>query len=420
MLKEVCKRKPLSCLTNTPKKLQTEVFKSCKIDPCTMMPVLSSPKKSTNSDDVRCNIYLQNKHPLLAMYNAHIKTDDMSFSELSDLLSFEDETKLIDFLADVGIFAKGYRCEFCGFQMRKVKQGNIWYWICTRRVNGVKCNKGKFGVRKGTFFDHTHFSMQTVMRILWNFVYRLTVSQCKQYAAISTKTDHTVVEYYADCRRVCTCWIWDEKNTPKLGGFGKAVEMDESFFPGAPKYNRGRRLGTNWNEDEKWVFGLVERDSLNCILEQVPSNRNRTQLLPIIDKNCFEGTLFYSDGWKAYAKLAEHLELEDCLHFTVNHSANYVDPHTGSHTQTIEGLWGHVKDFLPIRGMKPQDLSSYLGWFMWDRNCREMKKDKFIHFLRCATEIRPPNYKCELQVKPVVISTILKKNGNDSDDDFCP
>ena len=79
------------------------------------------------------------------------------------------------------------------------------------------------------------------------------------------------------------------------------------------------------------------------------------------------------------------------------------------YTQTIERLWGHVKDFLPIRGMKPQDLSSYLGWFMWDRNCREMKKDKFIHFLRCAAEIRPPNYKCELQVKPVVISTIRKK-----------
>ena len=146
MLNEVYKRKPLSCLTNTPKKLQTEVFKSCKIDPSALMPVLSSPKISNESNDVKFYIYLQNKHPLLAMYNAHIKTDDMSFSDLSDLLSFEDETKLIDFLADVGIFAKGYRCEFCGFQMRKVKQGNIWYWICTRRGNGVKCNKGKFGV----------------------------------------------------------------------------------------------------------------------------------------------------------------------------------------------------------------------------------------------------------------------------------
>jgi len=70
---------------------------------------------------------------------------------------------------------------------------------------------------------------------------------------------------------VCTSWIWNENNIPKLGGFGKVVEMDESFFAGAPKFNRGRRLGTSWEDDEKWVFGVVQRDSLNCVLQQVPS-----------------------------------------------------------------------------------------------------------------------------------------------------
>ena len=66
---------------------------------------------------------LQNKHPLLAMYKAHIKTDDMSFSESRGFLSLEDKTKIIDFLANlVFFFARGYQCEFCGFQMWKVKQ----------------------------------------------------------------------------------------------------------------------------------------------------------------------------------------------------------------------------------------------------------------------------------------------------------
>ena len=74
-------------------------------------------------------------------------------------------------------------------------------------------------------------------------MYKLSVSQCKQYAAISTATNHTVVEFYADCRQVCTSWIWDDKRVPKLGGFGKVVEMDESHFAGAPKFNRGHRLG---------------------------------------------------------------------------------------------------------------------------------------------------------------------------------
>ena len=86
------------------------------------------------------------------------------------------------------------------------------------------------------------------------------------------------------------------------------------------------------------MLGLAERDSLNCAFKQLPSNRKRSTLLPIIDNHCLEGTLFNSDGWKAYEKLAEYLQLEDSLHFHENHSANYVDPDTGAHTLTIEGL----------------------------------------------------------------------------------
>ena len=73
-----------------------------------------------------------------------------------------------------------------------------------------------------------------------------------------------MTEYYADCRAVCNSWIRDSKNAPKLGRFGKVVEMDESYFPGQPKYMRGRRLGTSWEDDEKWTFGLTERDGLDC------------------------------------------------------------------------------------------------------------------------------------------------------------
>ena len=92
--------------------------------------------------------------------------------------------------------------------------------------------------------------------------------------------------------------------------------MDESYFPGQPKYNRGRRRGTNWKDDEKWAFALLQWDSLDCIVEQVHSSRSRKTLLP----NCEDGTLFNSDSWKAYNQLAEHLDLEETLYFPVNHS----------------------------------------------------------------------------------------------------
>ena len=94
-------------------------------------------------------------------------------------------------------------------------------------------------------------------------------------------------------------------------------------------------------------FGLVERVSLDVIIVQVLSNRSTDVLLPIIHKNCVDGTVFRSDGWKVYHKLKEHLQLEDCLHFAVNHSENYVDPTTGAYTQTVEGMWNPCKTFLP-------------------------------------------------------------------------
>ena len=75
--------------------------------------------------------------------------------------------------------------------------------------------------------------------------------------------------------------------------------MDEYFFPGAPTYNRGRHLEMTLEQDEKWVFGLAQRDSLSCVLKQVPQRD-----VFILKTVCI-------------------------IHYPVNHSANYVDPDTG-------------------------------------------------------------------------------------------
>ena len=160
-----------------------------------------------------------------------------------------------------------------------------------------------------------------------------------------------------------------------------------SRIPGALKNDRGRRLGTTWEEKDKRVFGIAERGSLDSVLQQVPPNRTGKMLLPIINKHCQDGTIFDYDGWEAYGKLANHLDLEDCLHYPINHSANYVDPDTGAHTQTIGGLWHHCKDFLHTSGMKLCDAHSYLGAFMWYRYAKQRKLDMFLFLLKCAAKI---------------------------------
>ena len=177
----------------------------------------------------------------------------------------------------------------------RIKKDKHWFWICTRRVDGVKCNRGKKSLRDGTIFDGAMLSTQTILTILWHYVHHLSEAQlqCAQYTSISDKNRISFVKWNKFTRTVCTEWIKDPSNSPKLGGYGKIVEFNVSFFTGKPKYNRGRRLGEHgWEENEKWVFAMTERGSLDAIAQQVTSNRPRKVFLPIIQKHCNVGSIF--------------------------------------------------------------------------------------------------------------------------------
>ena len=237
------KKQPLLDITNTKSDRNERIKKHCTGAVYDMLPIAFPNKLSSDSNDC-IMIAMQNKHPSLAMYNSDMNTESMSFTDFEELCDPNKECEMLNFLTELGLLPISQQCLLCGNNMRHSKQSKTWYWICTRRVNGKKCNSAKFSVRRGTFFDNSKLSIQSILRIVWNFVHHLSEEQCKQFVGISTKTNHTVGEYYCDCRNICNHCIRDPRNLPKLGGFGVIVEMDESYFPGQPKFNRGRRLGT--------------------------------------------------------------------------------------------------------------------------------------------------------------------------------
>ena len=58
-----------------------------------------------------------------------------------------------------------------------------------------KCNNHKFSVRKGMFLDHSKYDIQLQLRIIGNFIHRLSIVQGKDFCNVGMKTDHTIGKF---------------------------------------------------------------------------------------------------------------------------------------------------------------------------------------------------------------------------------
>lgn len=132
------------------------------------------------------------------------------------------------------------------------------------------------------------------------------------------------------------------------------------------QYNRGR-YGPTWAR-QGWVFGLLEVHSSHRrpILKMVRSRAQRT-LIPIIRKYVKRGSTIYSDSWRAYVRA---LNGHGYQHYPVNHSENFVDPNTGSHTQHIERAWQTIKGQVwRLRGNRSKKMLrghlKIIEWTYW-------------------------------------------------------
>lgn len=65
-------------------------------------------------------------------------------------------------------------------------------------------------------------------------------------------------------------------------------------------------------------------------------------------------------------------------HHTVNHSQNFVDPTTGSHTQSVESMWSSCKQMMrKTQTMQSQLFHTYLPEFMWRKRFHGSHQNAF-------------------------------------------
>ena len=123
------------------------------------------------------------------------------------------------------------------------------------------------------------------------------------------------------------------------------------------------------------MFGGVERGSGRTFLVPV-LDRTANTLVAIIREWIEPGMTVISDCWGAY----HNLESEGYTHCTVNHSLWFVDPDTGTHTNTIESTRHCVKVFLGPYN-KAEDYRYHLGHYMFVARSRAMGIPPYLEFL---------------------------------------
>ncbi|CAI9734530.1 Hypothetical predicted protein [Octopus vulgaris] len=281
---------------------------------------------------------------------------------MRDIYAMRYADSTIQFLASVGLIHNSSEC--CNEQMylasrNTVSDGKMWRCTVCKQYRSI---------RRDSFFAGSHLSLTCILELM----YYWAIIDCKQKVVMGEVEigREAIVNWYNYFRDVCAMWCFD--HPVQLGGEDVVVEIDESKFMHR-KYHRGTY------REGHWVLGIIERSSLRCVLVPV-QDRSAATLLPIITRHVLPGTKIITDSWRAYNSLPNHL--------TVNHSVNFVDPNDASiHTNTVEGMWSHVKsNYRKMHGTSDNLFSTYLHEFCWRRY---NSSNTFMSFIKCIRQYYP-------------------------------
>jgi transposase-like protein len=130
-----------------------------------------------------------------------------------------------------------------------------------------------------------------------------------------------------------------------------------------------RRLpgASEWDESmvsKQWVLGGVSRHAKQCLLQCIGNRRGDT-LVPLVERHSDLQGLIFTDEWLGYLGLVNHWTVCHAREF-VNRQATFV------HTNTQEGIWGHMKplSWHIYRGFPVSSLPQFLSEVMFRYNIR--------------------------------------------------
>jgi transposase len=176
------------------------------------------------------------------------------------------------------------------------------------------------------------------------------------------------------------------------------VEADETSVDGKPRkpHGQGGQLATRPNRRSEamklrersraTVFAAVERGGR--VKATVLPSRRGPKLKETLIEWVEPASIIVTDEWPAYNGLDKHF----ISHSRINHSTGvYVEGDT--HTNTIEGFFGHVKPSIrgTYRRVSHRWLQGYLNEFTWRYNLRWQREPSM--FAELVTRAAQPKAK---------------------------
>lgn len=188
-------------------------------------------------------------------------------------------------------------------------------------------------------------------------------------------SSHTIADYLRHFQQLVAGNISEDDAT--IGGPNIVVEIDESKM-GKRKYHRGHRV------EGVWIVGGIERTAERKMFATSVQDRTQETLLDVISRHVAPGSIIHTDLWRGYSGL----DTIGMTHRTVNHSRHFVDPETGVHTNTIEGIWNGMKLKIAPRNRNEEHVDGHLLAFIWKRNNIE---NLWVGLLDALRETAYPN-----------------------------
>lgn len=226
------------------------------------------------------------------------------------------------------------RIPMCSICREPMSETNDPYkYRCYLRRNKKKCsNDGS--LLKGSYFHHAKLSAKELMILLCEW--------CKGSSNISASIEldvapSTITRWYSRFNKSVSDFIFSYIHSQQIGGDDCIVEIDETVLV-KNKYHQGRLL-----EYQVWAIGGVVRGHAHTFFIEIVEDRSRNTIIEILRRKIAPGSTILTDMWRGYLNLETICVDLGFRHITVNHSENFVDPETGAHTQTIEGMWSVIK-----------------------------------------------------------------------------